>query len=611
MGTSRFTLPLFCAVLFLDSHLGATSAIFQGGNYNRNVPTVNDPILSYSISVGGLRRDEAHGVAVDGSGNVYVVGTTFSTDFPSGAPEQELKGNSDVFVSKFSPSGILLYSVFIGGHGDEQGSSIAVDPFDTSDSYVYVVGQTDSEDFPTVNALQGSFGGGESDAFVLKLRGDDGQLEMSTYWGGSDRDSAAGVTVAGRDVYLTGVTYSPDFPLVNPFQMKLPGECLSGSSTCADAFVTKLNAAQNIIRYSTYLGGSSTDVGTAIGLDAADNVLVTGSTSSEDFPTKNPIRFTLRSALQVFVTKLNPDGSDLVYSTYLGGTSSNWPAGIAVDRSGSAYVVGFTNSSNFPLLNAFQEEQKGATDGFVSKFAPDGQLAYSTYLGGSVGGIGAPAASPGWDKTCGIAVDAAGHAYVTGLTLSTDFPIVDAFQENKGGSTSDRDAFIAKLSASGDSLVYASYLGGSAADEGTAIAVDEDGDAFVVGFTASSDFPRAGSVETELAGDVDVFVARVTEARALHFAQYGDGEHSGASVASQITVANLDAERAANVRIEVRDDGGEPLETDLNGMVVQGVLETVIPARGSEIGYKGFQGLGDDLAEALPRPLRVLTQSLN
>jgi hypothetical protein len=232
--------------------------------------------------------------------------------------------------------------------------------------------------------------------------------------------------------------------------------------------------------YSTYLGGASTDHGAAIAVDSSGTVYVTGSTYSADFPVANAYQRSLAGGEDAFVTRLSSTGNSLLFSTYLGGSggSVSYPEtgqGIALDAAGDACVVGVTGSADFPVSNALQPALLGELDAFVAKVNSSGGLLYSTYLGGS-----------GIDIGNAIAVDASGAAYVAGYTYSTDFPVVGGFQTALGGGC---DAFLAKLSPNGASLLYATYLGGSGSDTASGVAVDSGGNVYLTGWTFSSNFP--------------------------------------------------------------------------------------------------------------------------
>jgi|GEM_PF-885360 len=290
-----------------------------------------------------------------------------------------------------------------------------------------------------------------------------------------------------------------------------------------------------ILTYSTYLGGSGYDSGSAIAVDSTGAVYVTGFTLSDNFPVTAGAYDTACGTSgscnggysDVFVTKLSPGGSSLVYSTYLGGSKDDLGKAIAVDSSGSAYVAGQTFSSDFPVVSgAVQESYGGAGDAFVAKLSPSGSsLEYSTFLGGSA-----------TDEALGIAVDSVGNAYVTGRTFSTNFPAQAPIQSANGGGN-DSDAFVAELNATGSALVYSTYLGGSGQDAGAAIAVDATGDAFVTGFTKSTDFPLAGPLEATCAscpGYADAFVSEITaNGTSLAHSTYlgGNAEDEGTGIA--------------------------------------------------------------------------------
>jgi hypothetical protein len=257
------------------------------------------------------------------------------------------------------------------------------------------------------------------------------------------------------------------------------------------------------LAYSTYLGGSSYDWGSGIAVDSSDNIYVTGWTTSTNFPTANAFQSTNHGSENAFVAKLNNTGSELVYSTYLGGSSSDLASGIAVDSSGNAYVVGQTGSTNFPTMNPIQAANNGSVNAFVTKLNNTGSaLVYSTYLGGSNRGNG--------DAGFGIAVDSSGSAYVTGLANSANFPTVNPIQATNNAS--DGTAFVAKLNSAGSALVYSTYLGGNTEDCGQGIAVDSSGDAYVTGFTDSTNFPTVNPLQPTFGGGVDVFVTEINAA---------------------------------------------------------------------------------------------------
>jgi hypothetical protein len=488
--------------------LGQDEVGFQVGPYHASLPLTIDPVLSYSTFLGGSRDDEGWGIAVDRAGNAYITGGAGSTDFPTTAGAFQTSQGGSAFVTKLNAAGTaLIYSTYVGGsghnlsHGWEGDAScaIAVDGSGTA----YVTGYTPSTDFPTTagafQTTHASDGGGE-DAFVTKLNATGTALLYSTYLGASGDDLGQGIAVDGSgNAYVSGFTSSTDLPTTaGAFQTNL--------RSTQNVFVTKLNATGTALIYGTYLGGSGDDVGYGIAVDGSGNAYVTGNTRSTDFPTTaGAFQTTFGGGYNdVFVTKLNAIGTALIYSTYLGGVSSDWGQGIAVDGSGNAYVTGYTYSSNFPTTaGAFQTNYRGSNgNAFVTKLNATGTaLIYSTYLGGS-GGAGAGA----------IAVDGSGNADVTGETGSADFPTTaDAFRTSFGGHVVS--VFVTKLNATGTALIYSTYLGVGGVQDGFGIAVDGSDNAYVTGSAAAITFPTtAGAFQTihDGPGYDDAWVAKFT-----------------------------------------------------------------------------------------------------
>ena len=485
---------------------------FEVADYDRTRPLVIDPVLVYSTYLGNAGGSA---IAVDASGNAYVTGSTWSSDFPTtpGAFQSTNGGGpgpDDAFVSKLNAAGsALIYSTYLGGSGVDQATGIAVDTLGN----VYVTGWADSSDFPTTpGALQTTFVGCVyndrcSDAFVSKLNRTGSALLYSTYLGGNGTAQGVGVAIdALGNAYVTGVTWSPNFPTTSgAFQPTFGGGTCWGDP-CTDAFVSKLNAAGSALVYSTYLGGSGGDGGAGIAVDASGSAYVTGSAGSSDFPiTPGAFQTTFGGSFgDAFVTKLNATGTQLVYSTYLGGGGVDGGSAIAVDGWGSAYVTG-SAGLYFPTTpGAFEDPSNQGS--FVTKLNPTGStLVYST---ASIGGSA-------------IAVDAAGNAFITGGTGSSNFPTTpDAYQTTYGGSdtcyngTPCGDGFVTKLNAAGSALIYSTYLGGGGNDGGYGIAVDASGNAYVTGSTDSSDFPTTpGAFQTTFASAgwiLDAFVAKIS-----------------------------------------------------------------------------------------------------
>ena len=540
---------------------------FTLGKYDHSRPLVIDPVLAYSTYLGGrtgvsgYSYSVANAIAVDEAGNAYVTGTTAASDFPV-TPNAFQKVNgipgpngsaipTTAFVTKMNAAGsALVYSTYLGGSGinpggfgGEQGYGIAVD----SSGSAYITGITFSTNFPvTSGAIQkvntNSYLG---TAFATKLNPGGSALVYSTYLGGTHYNGLCGNNADGgsaiavdsaHNAYVAGFTSSYDFA-TTPDAYQTVNKNRSGEEgyyDCDTGFVTKLNSAGSALVYSTYLGGSHGDDISGIALDTAGNAYVTGKTYSSDFPVSQGAFQTQNkgagsASINWFVSKLNADGSDLDYSTYLGGSGEidfsivDGPK-MAVDASGHAYVAGETTDATFPVTGgAFQPTN--STDritGFVTKFDPTGTaLVYSTFLGGS---------HYAWIN--GIAVDSAGRAFVAGLTLDSDFPVtVDAFQKtNRAFAENSMNAFFTELNTEGSALVYSTYFGGSASDSATDVALDGLGNAYLAGQASSTNFPvtRSAFQTQNKAGAAFITKFVFTGATTTHLAAFGDPRRSGA-----------------------------------------------------------------------------------
>lgn len=464
--------------------------------------------LSYSTYLGGSGGELGSGIAVDGSGNAYVTGYTTSPDFNTRNPLQATyRGGFDLFIAKLNQAGsALVYSSYLGGADDDQGLGVAVD----GAGAVYLTGSTASVDFPVKKPLQAARKGG-SDAFVTKINATGAELTYSTYFGGDGQEAGRGIAVdSGGNAYVAGETTSVNFPVKNPLQSANRGD--------SDAFVVKLNAAGSDSIFATYLGGGRPDTGYGIAIDSARNVYVTGSTTSLDFNINNALQSDNLGGADAFITRISADGSQLSYSTYLGGSGNDSGLSIAVDSVGNAYVTGST-ASDFEVRNPFQRVNRGGGDVFVAKLDANGAaMVYATYLGGS-----------GLDQGLDIAVDQAGAAYVTGVTASTDFGDVGARQPIQPNNRGGGDAFIAKLSATGADLIYSTYFGGAGADAGHSIAVDSGGAAYITGLTGSTNLPTQNPLQGANRGEEDAFVAKINAAgSAIVYATYLGGAKSDA-----------------------------------------------------------------------------------
>lgn len=458
---------------------------FQVVAYDPAKPLIIDPTLVYSTYIGGVFSDRGWGITFDTAGNTYVTGMTESFDFPCLNQYEQFIGSWTPFVLKLDPNGNLLYSTCLGGSNNDEGTGIYVD----SSGNAYVTGYTQSNDFPLVNPLQSQLNGYQ-DAFVAKLSPAGNALLYSTYLGGSNADTAMAITLDDSgNVYLTGYTNSTDFPVMNPVQSNLTG--------IHSAFVTKINPSGTALIYSTYLGGSSCNHAVAIALDAAGNAYITGTTDSSDFPTVNAFQPTPGGGLDAFICKLNPNGSALVFSTYLGGSANDMAYDLDVDSLGNVVVTGQTYSANFPVLNPLQIILKGSYDAFVAKFNSSGILLFSTFLGGS---------AQNWGNA--IAVGPLGNIYIAGATSSIDFPLLNPLQAVI--TTNQFDTFVTVINPTGSNFMFSTYLGGSSFDLVTGIKVDNASNIYLTGYTDSDNFPVFHAFQPVKHGYDDVIIVKIS-----------------------------------------------------------------------------------------------------
>jgi hypothetical protein len=491
---------------------------FELPAYDHSRPLIIDPVVSFSTFLGGNVTDSANGMAVDSSDNIYLIGTTNSTDFPLTAnPIQgAVAGDTDAFVTKLSADGSsLIYSTYLGGSNAEFAHGIAVD----SSGSAYVTGETYSSDFPLVNPYQSQNPSGSG--FVSKLSPDGSTLVYSTYLGGSVEGTTNSIAVdSNGEAIVAGRTYALDFPVVNAFQPSHAADNGGG-----DAFVTKFSADGSFLIFSTYLGGNSNDMGQGIAVDPSGNIYVGGITGSSDFPTTPGAYQTAFDAAAFessFVSKFSPSGA-LVYSTYLAGSET---FAIATSSSGNAFVTGMADDF-FPVTpGAFQTVPGGA---FVTEFDTTGSsLAYSTFLGGN-----------DIDNGNAIAVDSAGNACVTGETSSLNFPLSNPTQSIIYPGVPA--AFVSELNSAGSQLVFSTYLGGgsigSGSQQGNAIAVDSSGSIYVAGSTNLPDFPVVNAIQPILTGAENPFVTKYVNNFALQGSPGTATVSAGQTATYAITVA--------------------------------------------------------------------------
>jgi len=396
--------------------------------------------LVYSTYVGGSGNDSGNAIAVNSAGNAFVTGGTASSDFPvTGSADQQTYGGGslDAFVLELATSGSMTFSTYVGGSGTDVATGIAVD----GSGNTYIAGSTTSTNFPVVNSIQGTIAGA-SNGFVTKLHSAGTSLVYSTYLGGGTGDLASAIALdSSNNAYVTGATENSSFPTTSGVFQSSCGTAANCNGSIYDAFVSVIKADGSGFVYSTFLGGSGADQGIGIAVDSSGDAYITGSTQSSDFPTQSAVQSTYGGVQDAFVSALNPQGTALLYSTYLGGSQTDGGAGIAIDSNKNAYITGQTGSSNFPTASATQATLGGGNDAFVTELNPSGSLVFSTYLGGSQN-EDSTANGASLSQIGGVSVDNAGaNVYVTGNTDSTDFPTASPEQSANAGNT---DAFIAK-----------------------------------------------------------------------------------------------------------------------------------------------------------------------
>lgn len=451
-----------------------------------------DGDLLYSAIIGGSDVDWAAALAVDASGHAYVTGATYSPDFSTfaGGLDMVHNGSYDLLIAKLDPTGSsLVYATYLGGSGWERGYALAIN----TAGEVYVGGETTSADWPVSANAFGDHLRGDWDAFVAHLSADGTSLYTSTYLGGSDHDGIYALALgADGSIYATGSTLSADWPVTaGARDVTYNGE--------GDLFVVRLDPASLAPRYSTYLGGTHWDIGLGLAVGADGSAYVTGATLSWDYPTtRGAYSRDHQGHHDILVSRLKPDGSGLVYSTFVGGKGYDVGYQVALDSAGQAYVVGTTASDSFPITAGAFDRRLAGRDGFLVKLNGSGTaIVYATYLGGA-----------GDDEAHAVAVDAAGDIYVAGRTTSPDMPTVWwCYDPSYNG---DGDAFLLRLGADGRTLLYGTYLGGSDDDSAAALAVDGEGSVYVAGRTNSADFPvTACAFQAAYRGDWEAFVLKL------------------------------------------------------------------------------------------------------
>jgi uncharacterized repeat protein (TIGR01451 family) len=478
---------------------------FEVGNYDASKPLVIDPVVAYSTFLGGSGDDYALDIAVDASGNAYVVGQTQAISFPitSGAAQSVFGGgNHDLFVAKLNSTGsALIYSTYLGGNSNEYVRKMALD----SSGCVYLTGETSSTDFPvTPGAYRSTLSSDTDDVFVTKLDATGSALIYSTYIGSPMREVGSSIAVdAGGNAYITGEAYGGNYPTTpGAFQPTFSGNPFNYASK---AFVTKLNATGSALVYSTYLSGLGLGYGNDIAVDSSGNAYVVGEADSADFPvTPGAFQTTFGGLSDGFVTKLNATGSALLYSTYIGGNGADKCRGIALDATGRAYVAGQTTAyspANFPTTpGAYQSTPSSVFPSnnhtFVTKFSANGDaLEYSLLLTSDI-----------YVAANEIAIDSSGNAYVAGYEFSNTFPrTADEIPTPSGAY----HAFVSKFDTTGSTLLSSTRFGVNT-DGALGLALDSAGNAYITGYAYGPDFPTTpGAFQTTHGGSADAFIAKL------------------------------------------------------------------------------------------------------
>lgn len=491
--------PLVGAYQLISGGNGLPQVGFSLAGYNPAHTLVIDPLIS-STYIGGGNIDQIQDMAVTSNGEVYVTGLTYSTDFPTVAPITTKKPGIDIFVSKLSADGTsLVFSAYLGGSGDDIPYALAL-----GDTQLYITGFTASTDLATIGSnYQNSYGGGVSDGFLMVLPLGGSSLIYQSYIGGSGQDIITDVAWdSGGKTYLTGSTTSGN--------LNIGGSFSNANSGGGDAFVLGLdiNAGTNLI-FGSYLGGSGTDTGRSITLGSNSQIYISGETNSADFPlgiAGTPYDSSINGSKDIFVSlvdgSLQGGAAKLLVSTFLGGSGTDYNNALTIDKaSGTVFVVGSTNSTDFPA-NSYDTSANGNYDAYVTSLQANlSVLGFSTYIGGN-----------GEDDAKAIFYSPGTALYIGGSTASSNFPVTSA-NAIQTGLNGTGDAFALKLSLSGTDLLYSTLLGGSADQEAVkAIYSNAAGHIYAAGSTNSTNFPTvAGGPQTTNKGTVDGFILKLSQ----------------------------------------------------------------------------------------------------
>ncbi len=555
---------------------------FEVGPYDRGLPLVIDPVLAYSTYLGGGAGDNVADVAVDGWGNVYLVGSTSSPDFPRLHAPWTYQGLRDAYVTVLGRAGAaLLYSTHIGGGSDDSALAVALGP----DGSVFLAGRTGSSNYPTVTPIETDAAG--SDVFISKIAPTGASLVYSTYLGGSGEEAAISLAVDGSGgAFIVGETNSNDYPTtVGALQRVRGGDF--------DAFATRIGPSGTTLVYSTYVGGDAYDSAAGVDVTSSGEAVLVGLAGSVDFPLENAIQDTLApGSYHAFAMKLSPSGTGLRYSTFLGGDLDDYATNVALDDEGAAVVVGWTIGPTFPTHDPIYGTPGGSVDGFALEIAPDGsEIRFSTFLPGDFE-----------DEPRDVAIGPDGRIYVVGDTNSSNYPTVNALYTDPDPGPGGYDVFATCLSSTGRSVVYSTYLGGTEGEFCYSVAVDGSGGAYVVGSTPSTNFPTVGPYQAHLRGTADGFVVKIANATAnlgVTLTASPEPVRSGQQLTYTLTVGNLGPNAAGDVIAAV----GVPSGTSfVSATPSHGNFS---PPAGAGIGYFFAGRIANGFAETLTLVVRV------
>lgn len=465
-------------------HLQKGTVTFDVNQNQAKQTLVVDPSLIWSTYLGGDHMDDSRAMELSGQNKVITSGWTWSHNFPTtaGAFQTTKQGFTAVFATEFTRSGSLNWSTYLGGSNSDAGEGLAID----IDGNLLITGYTSSPNFPTTSGTYQTSNGGGNDAFLVRLS-PMGHLDWGTYIGGTADDYGFSVTTDGQgNPFICGHGESIDFPTTTGAYQ----EVLSGGR---DAFLSKFTSTGSLC-WSTLLGGTGEDRGWSAVSDKSGSIYIQGRTESNDFPVSSGAFQTTSGGLRdLFISKFTSNGS-FRWSTYFGGSGNEGGTSLLVDSSGNVLCAGGTESSDFPITNgAYQMNLNGSSDAFLSKFAPNGTLGWSTFYGGSES-----------DQGLAIAINGT-NILIGGESSSSDFPVTnDAFQISFNGND---DGFISRFSPAGIPL-WGTFVGGSGSDAVTNLE-SEDGDIYTSGVTSSSDFPVSGAIQNSFSGVGDIFLLRL------------------------------------------------------------------------------------------------------